>query len=349
MTDVVRLDGDYRIVTKTGGEIRLDTGDNTGTVYITGNLEITGTGTKTKIDTTDLQIKDRIITLNDGQVGNKISGVLPEGNKSGFIIARSTDLSPTGNRASLLYDEDLPGISSGPRGGGDGAFVLRSDNRPGILYVGGLRLDTANMAPSFYPNGNPRFYFTDDFTSHVVLSIGPEASVQTYSADLLASGLDNDIPNKKYVDDRFAALSVGTDRARRLSDGSATDERVFIELSHSALGGAGRMAMFVDNYLVMQLEQNSVQMADLGVVGSTIKPVFTNTNLYLTTENADVEIQAGLSFTVPTYTPESETNKVKVYSTSTTGAGGTGLLFVNEQGKDELVSAKKALIFSIIF
>jgi hypothetical protein len=335
MTDVVRLDGDYKIVTKANGVITMDVG-STGTVRVTGNLDILGA--TTTIETTDTSIKDNIIVLNQGQSLNGSgqaqisSGQGLDYGKSGIIIDRGADANRL-YRASLLFDNNKQG------------FVIRSDNNPTLLYGVGLRLDTDGLESSYYVNGRPRLYFSGVETPNVVLSVGEESAVQDYSAWIEANGMPNDIPNKQYVDDKFANTSV--DIATTAT--SLKKYNSFINISNSALGGAGRISTFIDDYLVMQVEQNSVQMADLGIEGSTISPVFTNTNLFLTTHNADVEVQSGMSFQVPTYSPVGEVNKVKVYSTSTTGAGGTGLMFVNNQGQDELVSAKKALIFSIIF
>jgi hypothetical protein len=331
MTDVVRLDGDYKIVTKSNGTITMDVG-STGTVRVTGNLDIQGA--TTQIETQNTVITDNIIVLNQGEHGPGITtGVSTDFAKSGFVIDRGQGAVVSGNRASFLFDENKHG------------FVIRADGVPTLLYSGGLRLDTDGLLSEFYINGRPRFYLSGAETPNAVLSVGVESAVTDYAAWLDLHGVSNDIPNKQYVDDKFANTSV--DIATTATSLKKYDS--FITISNSALGGAGRMAFFIDNYLQMQIEQNSIQMSDLSIVGSTVSPVFTNTNLYLTTENADVEVQAGVSFAVPTYTPSSESNKVKVYSTATTGAGGTGLLFVNEQGRDELVSAKKALIFSIIF
>lgn len=331
MTDVVRLDGDYKIITKANGTLTMDVG-STGTVRVTGNLDVLGA--TTQIETQNTVITDNIIVLNQGEHGPGItSGSGSDFGKSGFVIARSADTGATGNRASLLFDENKHG------------FVIRSDATPTLLYSGGLRLDTTGLLSGFYVNGRPRFYLSGSETPNAVVSVGVESAVTDYAVWLDLHGVDNDVPNKAYVDNKFANTSV--DIATTAT--SLRKYNSFITISNSALGGAGRIATFIDDYLVMQIEQNSVQMADMSIVGSTISPVFTNTNLYLTTENADVEVQAGVSFQVPTYTPSGEDNKVKVYSTSTTGAGGTGLLFVNSQGQDELVSAKKALIFSIIF
>jgi len=47
--------------------------------------------------------------------------------------------------------------------------------------------------------------------------------------------------------------------------------------------------------------------------------------------------------------PGSTAGTNKVYSKSTIGAGNTGLYFVNTTTSDELVSKKRALLFSMIF
>jgi tRNA splicing ligase len=54
-TNVVRVPGDYRIQTKTNGQLILDTGLNTGTVVITGSLDVRGT--TTVVQATNASIK----------------------------------------------------------------------------------------------------------------------------------------------------------------------------------------------------------------------------------------------------------------------------------------------------
>ena len=56
------VDGDYRIKTGDAGTIFLDTGNQIGQVYLTGNLVVKGT--TTQVDATDLNLKDNIIQVN---------------------------------------------------------------------------------------------------------------------------------------------------------------------------------------------------------------------------------------------------------------------------------------------
>ena len=64
---------------------------------------------------------------------------------------------------------------------------------------------------------------------------------------------------------------------------------------------------------------------------------------------AELILDAPVTYQVQQIEPQASPNQVKVYSTSTAGAGGTGLLFVNPDGRDELVSSRKMMIYSIIF
>ena len=61
------VDGDYRIKTGDAGTIFLDTGNQIGQVYLTGNLVVKGT--TTQVDATDLNLKDNIIQVNSGEQG----------------------------------------------------------------------------------------------------------------------------------------------------------------------------------------------------------------------------------------------------------------------------------------
>jgi hypothetical protein len=56
---------DYKVKVQSGGNITLDTGLNSGITTVTGNLVVLG-GT-TQVSSSDLNLKDNIITLNDGE------------------------------------------------------------------------------------------------------------------------------------------------------------------------------------------------------------------------------------------------------------------------------------------
>ncbi|SVC89525.1 uncharacterized protein METZ01_LOCUS342379, partial [marine metagenome] len=79
MSKILRVgNGDYKILVKQGGSITLDTTDNaldkTGTVVVTGNLEIKGT--TTTVDSTIVTIADNIIVLSKDNVAAGIPASL---------------------------------------------------------------------------------------------------------------------------------------------------------------------------------------------------------------------------------------------------------------------------------
>lgn len=85
-------DSNYRIAVVSGGTITLDTGDDSGTVVITGDLQVDGT--TTTINSTDLQIDDNIIVVSsqaDLPEEDKTAGV-PEvfDRKAGLEVDRGS-------------------------------------------------------------------------------------------------------------------------------------------------------------------------------------------------------------------------------------------------------------------
>ena len=56
---------DYKIAVRDSGTITLDTGTETGTVIVTGDLQVQGN--TTTIDTVNLEIEDNVLVLNKGE------------------------------------------------------------------------------------------------------------------------------------------------------------------------------------------------------------------------------------------------------------------------------------------
>jgi hypothetical protein len=98
MSKVVRVQtGNYKIITAPGGTITLDTGGETGTVVITGDLIVNGN--TTTIESETLTVKDNIIYINEGETG---SGVVSLGPTSGLQIDRGQETD-----VSFLWDERI--------------------------------------------------------------------------------------------------------------------------------------------------------------------------------------------------------------------------------------------------
>ena len=60
------VDGDYRIKTGDAGTIFLDTGNQIGQVYLTGNLVVKGT--TTQVDATDLNLKAVVLRIRKNAI-----------------------------------------------------------------------------------------------------------------------------------------------------------------------------------------------------------------------------------------------------------------------------------------
>jgi len=125
---------DYKIRVQDGGEIRLDTGVETGKVVVTGNLEVLGS--TTTIDTVNLEIEDNILLLNRDEQGSGVSE-----NTAGIQIDRGT--LPD---AQWIFDEQISWQLGGING--VGSFYSQAGGQklpittPGIVAQGDLYVDT---------------------------------------------------------------------------------------------------------------------------------------------------------------------------------------------------------------
>lgn len=353
--DIVRLPGDYKIVTNPGGNLTIDVGYSsvtTGTVHIKGNLIVEGV--QTSVETKDTVIKDKEIVLNEGGgVSGYIGG--PSGGQAGIKIDRG------GNNydARFVFDDSLAtgswnDFSQSYRG----LWRFQAGNHATMINVAGIKLDSSGIANTLNVDNNPRLILIgDDPLNHnAVISVKGTVDYELNVND------DDDIPNKKYVDTLLGNIGVNTATYAQMLvnnnggieapvpvsiDGSPLS---WISISRVAGNGTGRISMFIDDYLTMDIGPESVQLAELSVAGSSIQPFHTGTNIYLVTDHgAEVVVNSAVTYQVPDAPPSNSPGQVKVYSTGTAGAGGTGLLFANEHSRDELVSAKRALIYSIIF
>lgn len=353
IVDVLRLPGNYKISTAPGGKITLDVGtqpDKTlrGSVEITGDLTVLGD--TTYVQSTDLQVKDNIIILNQGaSFGGKISS---GGGTSGIVIDRGDP-----NFNGKLYLDDTPaggtwlGLSNGTR---SGIWHFKNDGAATVISAAGIILDNQGIESENAIAGTPRLVLKGPSIGAPAFVVNVDfAGYEDYVTD------DNDIPNKKYVDDIIATTGVATatyanilldvDPAPVIPPSIDGRPRTFITAAPSTGGSSGKISMFIDDYLTLDIGADNVQLAGVSIAGSTIQPFFTATNIYLTTDGAEVVVNSALTYQAVTTTPTASPNQVKVYTTGTAGAGGTGLMFVNPDVEDELVSSRRMMIYSIIF
>ena len=163
---------------------------------------------------------------------------------------------------------------------------------------------------------------------------------------------DDDIPNKKYVDDR---LFTGNETSKKIQVG-----RTFVKINDNSIAPGeyysltNRIfaALGTSTNVVFELQENSALLQGITVVDTAINVNGGRGDNSLTLNPYDstgtVQINSGISLqNIPAPIPRNYSTQV--YSTSTTGGGGTGLFYVNTNNTDELVSRKRAIIYGIIF
>jgi hypothetical protein len=186
---------------------------------------------------------------------------------------------------------------------------------------------------------------------------------------------DDDLPNKKYVDD-----SILNNPTFQIVAPQSQDTKVVIadkEITPNTSGTAGSLAYFtattthstygesavsiiVDNALVGQFYANRFEIGDLEIGGGpdrneiTSRAGITNENVYVRTQGTgklqtNYAIQVENIGSIPSYV----SNSVLLYAAAPS-IGTTGLYFVNDSAEaakqnGELISKNKALVFSMLF
>ena len=350
MGQFLRVNGDYNIRAGDGAKITLDTGPaaSGGSVRVTGNLVVEGD--TFNISTSNLTIEDNIISLNTGEVGPGVSLVY-----SGIEIERGNTSSITPqNNASFLYDESSD------------AWILAHGSAPGPFNFDASSLKLKQiLTNSTTDSGDLTLIGTGTGVAKVIGTINYEDQVTH----------DDDLPNKKYVDD-----AIQNNPTFQIVAPQTQDTKVVIadkEITPNIAGQAGSLAYFtattthstygesavsiiVDNALVGQFYTNRFEIGDLEIGGGpdrneiTSRAGITNENVYVRTQGTgklqtNYAIQLEKIGVIPSYVSDN----VLLYS-AVPGAGTTGIYFVNDsvevaKQNGELISKNKALVFSMLF
>ena len=350
MGQFLRVNGDYNIRAGDGAKITLDTGPavSGGSVLITGNLVVEGD--TVNVSTTNLAIEDNIISLNVGEVGPGVTL-----GYSGIEIERGNTASITPqNNASFLYDESTD------------SWILAHGSAPGPFNFDASSLRLKQILTNATTDSGD---LTLIGTGTGVIKVFGTTSYEDQVTH------DDDIPNKKFVDD--AILNNPT---FQIVAPQSQDTKVVIadkEITPNTSGTAGSLAYFtsttthstygesavsiiVDNALVGQFYANRFETGDLEIGGGparneiTSRASITNENIYLRTQGTGkLQTNYAMQFekigTVPSYVSDN----VLLYA-ATPGIGTSGVYFVNDSAEvvkqnGELISKNKALVFSMLF
>ena len=318
-------ENDYRLKVQDYGTITLDTGNEVGTVVITGNLDVKGT--TTTVESTNTTVKDNIIQLNYGQTGNGISAGLNY--RSGIQIDRGNYAD-----AEFLFDEQIthwnPLISDNVYG----SFVVKTDE--GTLSA--LQLST------IVSSGTTDLIIDLQNSSNIFAYRNVNAT--NYANILLQSDqvYDNAIPNKKFI---TAYITSGV-----ITPGMADVDKIY-----KSIGGdvktkvqaySTTIDFTVDNNLKTRISSGGVDINNINIYGDTIKNS-SATQLILTANNNLVEVNAVMALDNQLSTPSASAGNTKIYSSATLGPGKSGLFFTSLNYADELVAKNRALLFSMLF
>lgn len=251
MGQVLKVNGDYDIITADAGTITLNTGFNVGTVRVTGNLIVDG-DTLT-VSAENLNVQDNVIILNFGETG---AGVSLE--YSGIQIDRGS--LPA---ASLLYDEtaDSWNFSYGTP---ESTFSYNNS----AIRVQKILTDSDTTLSATGRDGDLNLIGVGSGVVTVIGTLNYENQVTQ----------DDDIPNKKYVDD--AIQNNPTFQIRSPGSGTSGDTRVIaLDVSasypvgtfsptigpYSSLPTQSEVAVLVDDRRIAVFRRNTIEFTGLTI------------------------------------------------------------------------------------
>lgn len=314
MGKVIQTSGNLNIVSGETKTITLDTGAGVGITRVTGNLVVDG-DTLT-VSAENLQVQDNIIVLNFGETGAGVSL-----RYSGIEIDRGTE-SATG----FIYDEadDTWNIVNGSP---DNYNWNESNLRVRRIYTD-TDTDTGDLTLIGTGTGVVKVLGTLDYENQVTD--------------------DDDIPNKKYVDD-----TIQNNPARQVRTG---DTRVIASDAQEGdtdyLGGVvtdSEVAIIVDQRVQATFYNNRATIQSLEILGSEITNNDTNSNIALRVEGTGkIEINGPTIYEHQGATPANTSGYTTLFG-NTKAAGGTGLFFVNSSTNGELASKSRTLLYSMLF
>lgn len=312
--------GNYQIKVQSGGTITLDTGVESGTVIITGDLRVEGD--TTTVDTTNLNIEDNIIVLNKNEPG---PGITATSKSAGIEIERGTV-----PNAIFVYDENL----TNPVTGSPGLFEFK------------VGLDTIGIVANSISTKNNNDLLISTGTG--VISVSGTTNYELNITD------DDDITNKKYVDDAISTAFASV-LLPQIGEGTIKPSRVAV--SDNELSGQESQINFViDDVNIGNFYSNRFELGNIRITDTIIETITSNDDLFLSAPGTgDVVIDDTLRISSVPGIDDIETEPlapidgVKIY-TSSESTGKTGIYYVNQnQTRDEIISKNRALLFSMIF
>ena len=316
--------GNYKVSVQTGGNIFLDTGFETGTVEISGNLLVRGD--QTTVNTAQLDIEDNIITLNSGETGAGITL-----GDSGLKINRGT--LPD---SFFKYDEDVNGfiaISEASQLISLATNEIDSRSQNLLLNAG---VSTVRVSP------------TVDYEQKVFTYVaGTLTAYDAVKADV--------IPNTQAIVD-YVAFNFANVFLRQIGDGDVTVSS--IEIDDFENTGVDSIITFkIDGNTIATVKDDEWAFDKVRITGTVIETTETGSDDLVLRANGTgavriddmLHINSTPSDDDATMVPLFPDEGIKLY-VSNQSHGNTGIYFANaENNRNELVSKNRALLFGMLF
>lgn len=317
MTQVIRTNGDYKIQAKSNGAvITLDT----PTVVVTGNLTVEGT--RTDVNVNNLYIEDNIINVNTGESPTHSGITLTY---AGLEINRGS-----ANNVAVLYNET------------SSAWEFVEDTLAGYATTNS-KIKVRSIITDVTVNNGDLALIGD----HIgVITVPTLNSPLDYTTQILTRGRDDDIPNKGYVDyaiaNRDPQPSLGSDDTTIVArDKDVLNDGVSVSSIQLTVDGQENVYLYADKTLIHDLEFRS----------NIIENITTTGNIRLVT-NGSGKLETNFAIQIDQILTAGEplavTDTTVIYS-KVPGAADSGIYFVNNLKRDELISKNKALVFSMLF
>tara|TARA_B100000683_G_scaffold265070_1_gene295542 strand:- start:3703 stop:4653 length:951 start_codon:yes stop_codon:yes gene_type:complete len=307
--------GNYTIRVTSGNAITLDTG-TTGTTTITGNLNVQGN--TTVVNTDDLNLKDNIIVLNAGETGGGVTL-----NTSGLRIDRgsSTD-------ALFLFDEQTVHNDPASQTVRYGTFTFK-DNSGTIRGI---------LTNSIATGGGDLFLIN---SGSGVVSVSGTADYETNVTD------DDDLPNKKYVDDAITT-GIQTIQITSIARGNTA-----VNLFDDSLDGTTSTVKFtIDGNERVLIKNDSTEIESISFQDNLITTTASGADLTLSSNGSPfVKIDGLLRLPIQDDSSAvvSSPTHVAVYAKDP-DKGKTGVWYKNKYDhEDELISTNRSLLYSMLF
>ena len=341
--------GDYRVNVQSGGTITLNTGSQAGTVVITGDLLVAGNTTTVESET--MTVKDNIITINSGEASAGVNAAL--GYQAGIAIDRGS-LPDT----FILFDEQVNHLNAaGNSTQGTFTFVNSSSGLVGIqtpsINTEGQNLYLINSGTGYVTVTGTSNYERQILSYAAWDAVGNPRPV--YAAGVIAlpadeDGLVNTQALEDYVDAKLYAFS----------DTNILEGNTSVEVFDRSAGHApSRIVFTVDGTERGQFNNSGFDVDDINIYQNIITTRNTNADLVLRSATGLIELDGYLILKDQPVDINVQAGTASIYTKSTTGGGDTGLYFVNTKVdtdgsslkvlQDELVSKRRALVFSFIF